>query len=65
MIIKTFGRHFVVRALVIIIIQLGFIWAKLGGLLTWQWLWVFTPLLLTAAVLAIFLCVAAFIILGN
>ncbi len=63
MLIKSFSRHFVVRALVIIIIQLGFIWAKLAGLLTWQWLLVFAPFLFAGFVLAIYLCFAVFIIL--
>lgn len=58
MLIKSFSRHFVVRALVIIIIQLGFIWAKLAGILTWHWLLIFAPLLLTGVVFAIFLFIA-------
>jgi len=63
MLIKSFGRHFVVRTLVIIIIQLGFIWAKFAGIITWPWLWIFVPLLITGTILAIVLCVVAWFIL--
>lgn len=66
MLIKSFNRHFVVRALVIIIIQLGFIWAKLAGILTWHWTLIFAPVLLTGTILAVVLCVAAlFIFLSD
>ena len=61
MLIKSFNRHFVVRVLVIIIIQLGFIWAKLAGLLTWHWMLIFAPLLLTAMIVAVFLFIAMII----
>ncbi len=66
MLIKSFSRHFVVRALVIIIIQLGFIWAKLAGLLTWHWMFVFAPLLFTSFVLAVFFFLGmVFLILSD
>ncbi len=61
MLIKSFSRHFVVRALVIIIIQLGFIWAKLTGILTWHWMLIFAPTLLTATILAVFLFITMII----
>jgi len=63
MLIKSFNRHFVVRALIIATIQVGFIVAKLTGLLAWHWLWVFAPFLFTGTMLAIYLCIMAFIIL--
>ena len=59
MLIKSFGRHFIVHALVIFAVQVAFIVAKLTGLLAWHWLLVFAPFLITGAVLAIVLCVAA------
>ena len=63
MLIKSFSRHFAVRALVIIIIQLGFIWAKLAGILTWHWLLIFAPTLLTATIFTIFLFMAMVIMI--
>ena len=63
MLIKSFGRHFLLRALIIAAIQVGFIVAKLTGLITWHWLWVFAPFLFTGTVLAIYLCFAVFIAL--
>jgi len=63
MLIKSFGRHFAVRALIIIIIQVAFIVAKLAGPLTWPWLWVFAPLLFTGVILAIYFCFVGWIIL--
>lgn len=63
MIIKTFGRHFVARMLIILTLQLAFVVAKFIGLLTWPWIWVMVPFLVTGTVLAIVLCVAAFLIL--
>ena len=67
MLIKSFGRHFIVRMLVILTIQLAFIMAKFMGLLTWPWPLVMVPFLITGAVLAIALCAAALFILisGN
>jgi len=59
MIIKTFGRHFAPRILIILTIQLAFIVAKLTGLLTWPWVWVFSPFIILVAVII----VAAFIVL--
>jgi len=63
MLIKSFGRHFLLRTLIIVAIQVGFIVAKLIGLLTWHWLLVFAPLLFTSFVLGIYLCFVVFIIL--
>ena len=63
MLIKSFGRHFMVRTLIIFAIQVGFIVAKLTGLITWHWLLVFAPFLFTSFVLAIYLCFAVFIAL--
>lgn len=65
MIIRTWKRRYAPRVMLIVGLQGGFIMAKLEGILDWQWLWVFTPLLLTVAVMVIFLCVAAFLISGN
>lgn len=64
MLIRLFSRSFRTNALLIIGIQVVFIVAKIVGVLTLSWLWVFAPLLFTAAVLAIVLCVAAFLISG-
>ena len=63
MLLKSFGRHFAVRALIIVAIQVGFIVAKLIGLLTWHWLLIFAPFLFTGVILAIYLCFVGFIIL--
>lgn len=63
MIIKTFGRHFVLRILIILTIQLTFVVAKFIGLLTWPWVWVMVPFLITGTVLGIVLCIAAVLIL--
>lgn len=66
MLIKSFGRHFAVRVLIIAAIQVGFIVAKLTVLLTWHWLLVFAPLIITYTVLLIFLFMAGVIaILSN
>ncbi len=66
MLIKSFSRHFAVRVLVIIIIQLGFIWAKLAGLLAWHWLLIFAPLLFIGFVLAVFFFIGmVFLILSD
>jgi hypothetical protein len=62
-IIKTFGRHFVLRILIILTIQLTFVVAKFIGLLTWPWVWVMVPFLITGTVLGIVLCIAAVLIL--
>jgi len=59
MIIKTFGRHFALRLLIILIVQLAFVVAKFIGLLTWPWAWVFSPFIILVAVII----VAAFIVL--
>ena len=63
MLIKSLSRHFVVRALVMVIIQLGFIWAKLAGILNWHWLLIFAPTLLTATIFTIFLFMAMVIMI--
>ena len=66
MLIKSFSRHFMLRALIIFAVQVAFIVAKLTGLLTWHWLWVFAPLLITYIVLLVFLFMAGVIaILSN
>jgi len=59
MIIKTLGRHFALRMLIILTIQLAFFVAKFIGLLTWPWVWVFSPFIIMVAVII----VAAFIVL--
>lgn len=67
MLIKSRTRFYLVRAAAIVTVQLGFVVAKLTGLLTWSWVWVFMPVLITGVILAIALCAAAFLILisGN
>ena len=65
MLIKSWKRHYAPRAMLIIGLQGGFIMAKLTGLITWHWLWVFAPLLITAMVLIIFLCIVIFLISGG
>ena len=67
MLMKSRSNRYLLRAAIIAAIQVGFIVTKLTGLLPWHWLWVFAPLLLTAAAMGIVLFVAAFIILisGN
>lgn len=63
MLIKSRNRFYLVRAAAIVTVQLGFVVAKLTGLLTWPWVWVFVPLIFTGVILAIALCAAALVIL--
>ena len=63
MLIKSRIRHYAPRAGIIIALQVAFIVAKLTGLITWPWPWVFAPLLITGSILAIVLCVVALLIL--
>ncbi len=67
MLMKTRNNRYLLRAAVIVAIQAGFIVAKLVGLLTWHWLWVFAPLFFTGVILLIVLIIAAILILfsGN
>ena len=65
MLIKSFGRHFAMRALIIFAVQVAFIVAKLTGLLTWHWLLVFAPFIFTGVILAIVLCVATLLMIMS
>ena len=59
MLLKSWKRHYAPRILLIIGLQVAFIVAKLTGLLTWPWVWVFSPFIILVAVII----VAAFIVL--
>jgi len=63
MLIRPWYRRYVRPATIIVIIQLGFIVAKLTGLLAWPFSWVFSPFILTGIILVAVIIAAAFIVL--
>jgi len=65
MLIKSRARFYLTRVLAIVTVQVGFIVAKLTGLLGWPWLLVMAPFLITGAILAIVLCVATLLVLMS
>jgi len=63
MLIKSYSRRFTKATLVVAAIQVVFIVAKLAGVLTLPWLWVFAPVIFTGIIIGAYFVIAAFIIL--
>ncbi len=58
MLIKSWRRNYAPHVILIVVLQAGFVVAKLTSLLTWHWLLIFAPVLLTATIFAVFLFTA-------
>ena len=63
MLIKSWKRRYAPRIMLIVALQAGFIIAKLAGILTWHWLLIFAPTLLTATIFVVFLFMATVIMI--
>ncbi|KKL08701.1 hypothetical protein LCGC14_2573240 [marine sediment metagenome] len=65
MLIKSWRRNYAPHVTLIVVLQAGFVVAKLEGILDWHWLLVFAPVLLTATIFAVFLFTAMVIMTSS